>query len=131
MSSQKNFNRAFIIISFIILISFVVTSGFYWSKIVKTAISLDSISRQIASLEESQTLVAPGHEWDDEATEKYDKLIAKRLELYHSEDHVVSNFANLSNGKQALIILVMVLHFLVAAFCIIVLFLRVHNKFKK
>lgn len=129
--SQKNFNRAFIIISFITLISFVVTSGCYWSKIVKTAISLDSISRQIASLEESQKFVAPGHEWDDEATKKYDKLIAKRLELYHSEDHVVSNFANLSNGKQALIILAMVLHFLTALFCIIVLFLRVHNKCKK
>ena len=128
---QKTFNRAFIIISVGILISFVVTSGCYWSKIVKTAISLDSISRQIASLEESQKFVAPGHEWNDEATSKYDELIAKRLEIYHSEDHVVSNFANLSNGKQALIILVMVLHFLMAGFCSIVLFLRAHNKCKK
>ena len=112
--SQKNFNRAFVMISVVILISFVVTSGCYWSKIVKTAICLDSISRQIASLEESQKFVAPGHEWNDEATSKYHELIAKRLEIYHSEDHVVSNFANLSNGKQALIILVMVLHFLMA-----------------
>ena len=83
--SQQKFNRVFIIISLIILISFVVTSGCYWSKIVKTAICLDSISRQIASLEESQKFVAPGHEWNDEATSKYHELIAKRLEIYHSE----------------------------------------------